>query len=315
MREGQFIKRNIDRWKACETPSKDPDDTAKRFMQLIDDLSYAKTFYPYSNTTRYLNGLAAQIFRSIYQNKKKSENRIAGFLAVQLPITIRRHHRSLMISFLSFLLFTIIGIFSASQEPTFVRSVLGDAYVDMTEQNIAAGDPFGVYKDADEFQMFVHIAYNNISVAFRTFVLGVTLGIGTLYMLFRNGLMLGVFEYMFFQQGLGIQSILVVFIHGTLEVSAIVIAGAAGLILGKAMLFPGTYTRLQSVKHGAKDSVKIIMGLIPVFIIAAVFESYVTRHTTMPLWASLFILGGSLAFVLWYFVFYPIVVEKKMRHA
>jgi uncharacterized membrane protein SpoIIM required for sporulation len=315
MREGQFIKRNIDRWKEYQEPAKDPDETAKRFMNLVDDLSYAKTFYPFSNTVRFINGLASNIFLSIYKNKKEEKNRITLFFASELPLIIYRRRRALLFSFLFFLLFTLIGVFSARQDQTFARAVLGDGYVDMTEQNIANGDPFGVYKDGNQFLMFVQIAFNNIRVAFYTFVLGITLGIGTVYMLFKNGLMLGVFEYLFFHHGLGIQSILVIFIHGTLEISAIVIAGASGLVIGNSILFPGTYTRLESLMHGAKDAVKIIITLIPVFIIAAVFESYVTRHTGMPLWLSLSILSASLAFIIWYFIYFPIIVNKKTKHA
>jgi uncharacterized membrane protein SpoIIM required for sporulation len=315
MREGQFIKRNIDRWKSYQDPTEDPDETARRFMNLVDDLSYAKTFYPFSNTVRYINGLAARIFLSIYRNKKEKKNRIARFFAMELPLTVHRHHRTLLFSFLFFLLFIGIGVFSAMQDQTFVRAILGDNYVDMTERNIASGDPFGVYKDNNEFYMFVRIAVNNIVVSFYTFVLGITLGVGTLFMLFKNGLMLGVFEYLFFHHGLGIKSLLVVFIHGTLEIAAIVIAGAAGLIIGNAILFPRTFTRLQSVRKGAKDAVKIIVTLVPVFITAAIFESYVTRYTDMPVWMSLLILGGSLAFMLWYFVLYPILVHKKTQHA
>jgi len=163
--------------------------------------------------------------------------------------------------------------------------------------------------------MFVQIAFNNIRVAFYTFVLGITLGVGSVYMLFKNGLMLGVFEYLFFHHGLGLQSILVIFIHGTLEISAVVIAGASGLVIGNSILFPGTYTRLESLMRGGKDAVKIIVTLIPVFIIAAIFESYVTRHTGMPLWLSVSILSASLAFIVWYFIYFPIVVNKKMKHA
>ena len=311
MREGQFIKRNIERWKRYQEATDDPDETASRFVHLVEDLSYARTFYPFSNTVRYINGLAADIYINIYKNKKEQRDRIAHFFSTEVPLTIRAHHRTLLFALITFMVFIAIGVFSAREDQTFVRAVLGDGYVDMTERNIANDDPFGVYKDDNEFFMFVRIAFNNILVSFYAFVLGITLGLGTIYMLFKNGLMLGVFEYMFFQHGLGIKSLLVVFIHGTLEISAIVIAGGSGLVLGKALLFPGTYTRLQSLTRGAKDAVKIIVSLIPVFITAAVFESYVTRHTEMPVWLSVTILVLSLAFMCWYFVYYPITVAAK----
>ena len=144
--------------------------------------------------------------------------------------------------------------------------------------------------------------------------MGIFFGIGTLYFLFTNGIMFGAFEYMFFHHHIGFQSILVVFIHGTLELSAIVIAGSAGLKIGNSLLFPGTYTRGQSLKQAAKDSVKIIVSLVPIFIVAAFFEGFVTRHTGMPIWLSLIILSASAGFIIWYFIIYPISVTRKFKN-
>jgi uncharacterized membrane protein SpoIIM required for sporulation len=313
MREGQFIKRNIDRWKSYEEPTGDPDEVARRFTYLVDDLAYAKTFYPVSNTVKYINGLAANIYLSIYKNKKEKRGRFFSFWASEQPLVVARYHKTLLFTFLFFISFISIGVFSSMHDQSFVRAILGDGYVDMTERNIAAGDPFGVYKQQDQVQMFLRIAFNNIRVAFYCFAMGVFAGVGTLYVLFQNGLMLGVFEHLFFKHGLGLQSILVVFIHGTLEISAIVIAGAAGMIIGNAILFPKTYTRLQSVTMAAKDAVKIIAGLVPIFIIAAFFEGFITRHTNIPAWLSISILALSLLFILWYFVFYPKMLSRKTK--
>jgi uncharacterized membrane protein SpoIIM required for sporulation len=313
MREGQFIKKNIDRWKNYEEPTEDPDEVAKRFTYLVDDLSYAKTFYPFSNTVKYINTMAAGIYLSIYRNKKEKKGRFFSFWVKELPLIIRKHHRTLLFTFLFFMAFVAIGVFSARYDQSFARAVLGDSYVDMTERNIANGDPFGVYKQENELYMFVRIAINNIKVAFFCFAAGIFLSVGTLYLLFHNGLMLGTFEYMFFQHDLGLQSILVVFIHGTLEISAVVVAGCSGIILGNSLLFPKTYTRMQSLTAGAKDAVKIVVSLVPVFIVAAFFEGFVTRHTGMPMWLSSLILVLSLAFIVWYYIVYPIIVAKRLN--
>lgn len=314
MREGQFIKRNIERWKGYQEETDDPDEVAKRFTYLVDDLAYAKTFYPFSNTVRYINAQAARIYLSIYQNKKEKSNRFATFWTTELPLIMRRNHRIMLYALIFFLVFVAIGIFSAHYDQTFIRSVLGDSYVDMTEQNIASGDPFGVYKQEEPFSMFVRIAYHNTRIAFLfDYLGGLFLSVGTIISLFANGLMLGSFEYMFFKHHLGFQSILTVFCHGTLEISAIVISGTAGFCLGNSILFPKTFTRLQSLKRGAKDGLKIVIGLVPVYITAAFFEGYVTRHTEMPIALSLLILAASLAFILWYFVFYPIKVARKLN--
>jgi uncharacterized membrane protein SpoIIM required for sporulation len=191
----------------------------------------------------------------------------------------------------------------------------------MTEDNIDKGDPFGVYKDGNPFSMFVTIGFNNIYVAFRAFVGGFTLGLFTMLIMWTNGIMLGSFQYMFFAKGLGIKSVLVIWIHGSLEISAIVISATAGFILAAGMLFPGTYSRFVSFKRNAKDAAKILLSLVPVFIVAAFFESYVTHlmsqtydkanNTGLPVWVSVSILIVSFAFVVWYFVILPIRLHNK----
>lgn len=315
MREGQFIKRNKERWDGYQQQTEDPDEMAKRFTYLVDDLAYAKTNYPFSKIVKYINGLAAGIYLSIYQNKKEKSNRLVRFFKSELPLILYHNRKVLRFAFLFFITFMAIGIFSAWQDPSFVRGVLGDSYVNMTEDNIAKGDPFGVYKEQDPLIMFILIAWNNIKVSFLCFTLGIFCSVGTLWMMFNNGLMVGVFEQMFFAHDLGFKSILVVFIHGTLEISSIVIAGGAGMIMGNAILFPKTYSRMESLKRAAKDGIKIILSLIPIFIVAAFFEGYVTRYTEMPLAMSLSILILSLSFIIWYFVIYPRIIFKRHKNS
>ena len=312
MRESLFIKKNLSRWKQYqEEPTDDPDEMAERFVSVLDDLSYAKTFYSFSKVTRYINGIAAGIYHRIYQNRKEEVGRFQLFFKYELPLLFRKYHRLLLFTLCFFLLFCIIGAFSSAHDATFVRGVLGDEYVNMTERNIANHDPFGVYKNGNPLLMFFFIATNNIQVAFFCYVGGIFLGIGSLYLLIRNGVMLGVFQYLFFAHGLGWKSVLVIWIHGTLEISSIVIAACAGVIMGKSILFPGTRKRLEALREGAKDGIKIMVTLVPVFIVAAFLESFVTRHTEMPLVLSLFILLSSLSFILGYFIFYPIYLHNK----
>jgi len=122
--------------------------------------------------------------------------------------------------------------------------------------------------------------------------------------------MLGAFQYYFFSKGLGWKSVLVIWIHGTLEISSIIIAGAAGIVLGKSLIFPGTYKRLPSLKRGALDGFKMMIGLVPVFIMAAFLEGFVTRYAQMPVWLSLLILTTSAGFIVWYFILYPIRLSR-----
>lgn len=313
MREGQFIQQHKERWDEYQqNPTEDPDELAKRFSYLVDDLAFAKTFYAGSNTSKYINGMAAKIYLDIYKNKKEDSHRFISFWTTELPLICYRYRKTLLFSFLFFVLCFFIGVIASVIEPDFVKMILGAEYVEMTEDNIASGDPFGVYKNEDSFSMFLFIAWNNIRVSLMMFGSGIFLGVGTLYMLFKNSIMVGAFEYLFYKHHLGHQFLLVVFIHGTLELSALVIASCSGFILGAAILFPQTYTRIISLRNAAKDAVKLIIGLVPVFIVAAIFESYVTRHTEMPIALSISILLLSLSFVLFYFVLYPAKVFKKI---
>ncbi len=312
MREGQFIQQNIEKWKIYQyEPTTDPDEMADRFTELVNDLGYAKTFYPQSKVTLYLNKLSSEIYLGIYKNKKESSSRIISFWKTELPLVIRKYHREILYSFSIFVFFAILAAFSAANDENFVRGVLGDAYVEMTEQNIAKGDPFGVFKGDSRLHMFLAIAINNVRVSFLIFITGLFAGVGTIWLLFQNGVMLGSFQYYFFSKGLGWKSVLVIWIHGTLEISAFIIAGAAGIVLGKSILFPGTYKRLPSLKRGAKDGIKMMIGLIPVFITAAFLEGFVTRYAQMPIWLSLAILISSASFIIWYFIIYPIRVTGK----
>jgi len=322
MREGMFIKKNVDKWNRYQQEKiNDPDEMAERFVTLVDDLSYAKTFYPQSKATRWINGIAAGIYLSIYKNKKEKYSKLFRFWKYELPFLFKKYHKILLFTFLMFVAFVFIGVFSSMKEESFIRGILGDGYVDMTEENISKGDPFGVYKSDNPFSMFVFIAMNNTFIAFLMAIGGLLAGVLTLNLLWSNGLMLGCFQYLFFAKDLGIKSVMVIWIHGTLEMLALVIASTAGFMIANSMLFPGTFSRWISLKRGVKDALKIMLVLVPVFIIAAFFETYVTHlmsntydkenNAGLPVWVSALILAASLSFILWYFVIYPIRLHKK----
>jgi uncharacterized membrane protein SpoIIM required for sporulation len=314
MREALFIKQNTERWKKYETQkTTTPDELAESFISITDDLAYAKTFYPKSNTTKYLNGLASTFHQSIYKNRKEKSNRFITFWQVELPMIFYKHRRVILYSFLFFLVFGLMGWLSAKYDSTFVRVVLGDDYVNMTNDNIAKGDPMGVYKTGNSWLMFWEIGSNNVMVMLLCFVLGIIFTVGSVYELMRNGIMLGSFQYYFFSKGFGWQAVLAVWTHGTLEISCIILSGAAGMIMGNSFLFPRTYNRWVSLRMGALDGLKIAIGIVPIILTAAVFESFVTRHTEMPLWLNLLIIGGSLSFIIWYVKIYPARIYHKLN--
>jgi hypothetical protein len=194
LREAQFIKQNKDRWEQMQySPGTHPDETAGEFIQLVEDLGYSKTFYPYSKITNYLNSEAGKRYLNIYENQKISNGRVVRFFKYDLPLIIAKHHLTFLICFGLFSLFVLIGFYSAQKDDTFVRQILGDGYVDMTEENIRNGNPFGVYGNGNAFLSFMHIFINNVYVSLKEFVGGILLGIPTLRGLMYNSIMVGAF--------------------------------------------------------------------------------------------------------------------------
>ena len=223
--------------------------------------------------------------------------------------TRKYFYYSLLITIIS----TSLGFLSAANDDGFVRLILGDAYVNMTHENVKDGDPMAVYKKASETEMFLGITVNNIRVSFLAFLLGVFFSVGTGYILFTNGLMLGAFHYMLFKEGVLLQSMSSIWLHGTIEIFSIIVAGGAGLIIGNSILFPKTYKRIDSFKFGTKRGAKIVLGLVPFFIIAGFIEGFVTRYTFMPMYVKLVIIGASALLIIWYFFIYPKKLYNKMN--
>ena len=152
-------------------------------------------------------------------------------------------------------------------------------------------------------------------VSFIYFFRGIALGIPSLTALGKESIRLGAFEQMFYAKGLGGQAVVTVLIHGMLELTAIIIACASGVVMGTGYLFPKTGSRFEAFSEGTKDGVKMIIGLIPVFMVAAFFEGFITRYYKMPLPLSLTILLSSATFITWYFVIYPIRLRNKLKLA
>lgn len=317
MREAAFIKRNQAKWQRLEQSISglgqlSGDEASDLYIQLTDDLSYARTFYPKSAVVSYLNGLAVRLHQHIYRNKRTPRGRFLSFWTREVPLAMAEARRNLALSLAIFAVAVLIGAVSAAHDDTFVRLILGDDYVDMTLNNIKQGRPMGVYDSMEEGGMFLHITTNNIRVSFIAFVAGLLASFGTVLVLLYNGVMLGAFQYFFHEQGVLAESVLTIWVHGTLEISAIVVAGGAGLTLGNSWLFPGTYTRAESFRRGARTGLKVVMGLLPVFIAAGFLESFVTRHAlSLRPWVAITIILASLAWVIHYFIILPYHAERR----
>ncbi|HYG04357.1 MAG TPA: stage II sporulation protein M [Chryseosolibacter sp.] len=316
MKEAAFIKQNKPRWEEFEKLVKnsgqaEPDKLAELFIQITDDLSFARTKYPDSRTTNYLNALAGKIHLNIYKNKREDKNRFITFWKYEVPKAMFEARKQLLYSFLIFIIGVIMGLVSSFNDDTFVRLILSDGYVNMTLENIKQGKPTGVYGTMDEANMFFYITWNNIMVSFYVFVYGIMTSVGTGFYLMQNAIMVGSFLGFFSTENLLSHAFPVIMLHGTIELSAIVIAGAAGFTLGNGLIFPGTYSRLDSLKIGAKRGLKIMVGLVPFFVMAGFIESVITRYEFMHWIFKSAIILASAYLIIYYFVIYPTLLKKN----
>jgi uncharacterized membrane protein SpoIIM required for sporulation len=327
MREPLFIKKNKDKWESYDAnPTQDPNILSERFVHILDDLAYAQTFYPKGKTVKFLNERAVTFYNEIYKKKKEPFSKLFDFWRIDLPLMIRRNHRFLFIALILFLLFVLMGTLSAIYDSDFFSSIVGKRYIRETKENIRDGNPFGIYGDSSPFAMFLRIGLNNIALSFVwDFVGGLFFCLGTLHSLLLNGMMVGGFHYLFYEAGLGWQFFLVVFMHGTFELFAIVLAAAAGFRLFNSIVFIGTYKRIESIKKGAQDGMQLMILVFLLLIVAAFLESYITRLAAssvasgsvedfMPIWVSVLLLIGFFTFIIWYFGIYPVKVARKYRN-
>ncbi len=316
MREAAFVKQNKEKWIAFEKAialnfKTNPDTLADYYIQLTNDLAYARTYYPDSKTLLYLNSLASQAHQKIYSTKTEDKNRVISFWNHEFPLFFKQYHKTLLYAFLLFSVAAGIGIVSALNDDSFVRLILGDAYVNETLNNIDKGDPTAIYKSGSQIGTFLGITINNIRVAFLAYAFGVITSIGTGYILFSNGVMLGAFMTFFYTKGLLYEASKSVWLHGTIEISVIVIAGCAGLVMGNSILFPKTYSRRVSFMKGAKDGLKIVVSTIPFFILAGFIEGFFTRYSDMPDWLAFSVIFSSLFLIIYYYIIYPLKLSKK----
>ena len=319
MREIAFIKQNKTKWLDFEhalagNSVKSPDEMANLYMQLMNDLAYAQTYYKKSKTVIYLNHLASQIYQKIYKTKRTESNRLLYFFKTEVPMLVFEYKRYLLYAFVMFFATVAIGVISALNDTDFVRLILSDGYVNETLQNIKDGNPVAIYGDSSNWGSFIGITVNNLRVGMTAYISGIFAGFGTFYIAFQNGIMLGAFQYMFYEQNVFWKSVRGIWIHGSMEIFGIVIETAAGFILGASILFPRTFSRINSFKIGFKNSFKIFLSTVPFTISAGFLEGFITRYSDeMPNWASVSIILITLSIISFYYLIYPFIVNQKMN--
>jgi uncharacterized membrane protein SpoIIM required for sporulation len=231
--------------------------------------------YPYPLLQR-LERLTADAHQALYRRHDYGLARLRRLLLVDFPQAVRAHGRELWLSLALFAVPALLVGWACWRDPGFVLTVLDAADARRFEHMYDAGnEAIGRERGADtDWQMFGHYVMNNIGVAFRCFAGGLLAGVGSLLFVGFNGVLLGAVAGFLTARGHGLTFYSFVVGHGAFELTAIVIAGAAGLRLGRALWAPGRMTRLQALQAAAQEAVVLVYGVAAMLLVAAFLEAF-----------------------------------------
>jgi uncharacterized membrane protein SpoIIM required for sporulation len=223
-----------------------------------------------------LGSLTQRAHRQIYREPPASLARLARLVRVQFPRRLRAHPRLLLLATLAFFVPLVASGVATWFDPAFALTVM-DAQ-QLSQFDAMYGDDsraLGRERGADsDWMMFGFYIRNNISVAFQCFATGLVFGVGTLFFLVANGVLIGVAAGYLTARGLGHNFWPFVATHGAFELTAIVIAGMAGLMLGRALLAPGRDPRGAALRQAARRAAVLVGGAVCMLVVAAVLEAF-----------------------------------------
>lgn len=240
------------------------------YRQIASDLSALRQDGTAPTLVTYLNQLLARAHNFVYSGRKGSPMVALRFYWYEYPRVVRRMQPFLLASLMLFLAGGLLGSLLTLARPEFMRHLLGPQMVATIEQHKMWTD--SVVSMAPEAAS--GIMTNNLSVTFMTFATGILAGLGTLFLIGWNGVLLGVVGTACAQAHMSVSLWSFVAPHGSLEMPAIILSGAAGMRLGQGLLFPGVYSRRHSVAEAGRDAVRLIAGVIPMLIVAGTIEGF-----------------------------------------
>ncbi len=316
MHEAAFIKANHSKWidyeyKLSLNKSMPVGELFDAYTDLTGDLAYAQTHYPTSTVVGYLNEMLLSFHKLLSQKRHSSWRRLATFFTHEMPLTLYACRRQLLLSLVILLVAVAMGVVMSLAEFDNIRTIMGDAYVDMTISNIENGDPAAVYRSGSGTDSFLLIVLNNLWCDVMALAFGLLTSLGPAFYLLNNGINLGCFFTIFHHYDVLGQASIAIMMHGTFEITTMVTSGAAGLVLGSGLLFPGTYSRTAAFRRSARLGLKLFLGTVPYTIIAAFIEGYITRYTHADNGLRLAAIAVMLVIAVFYFIILPVIRHRQ----
>lgn len=266
------------------------------YRRAAADLAHAQTFYPGTDAHRFLNQLCGQAYAAIYQPPRERWPAVRAFFLRDFPATLRRELPFVGASAAVFLLGILLGALVVLWEPRGAELLVPEG----VRQYVAQGRMWtdDILSVAPPNTVASGIATNNLTVTILTFALGIAGGLGTLFLLVNNGVHIGAIGALCIREGMTRGFLDFIAAHGPVELSIIVIAGGAGLMVGQALIDPGELPRGQALALRGREAVKLVIGCAPFLALIGVVEGYVSPGDLFPT-AAKAALGLSLGALFW----------------
>lgn len=266
------------------------------YRQLSRDVASVRREQPGTRLAAQLEALYRRLHHRIHAPYEPARVRAAALWRVELPASARRLVPALRIVLLMFAVSAATGALLLSAFPELITLFAGEDLV----RGVQRGEMWTerVFNVAPSSVVAAGIATNNIVVSLSAYVLGIFYGLGTLYIVGLNGLMLGALFAYTAQFGLADDLLYFVLAHGPAELSIILIAAAAGLRVGASLARPGQATHAEAFRGAVRDTGLLLLVCVPALVVCGVVESYVSPDERFD-WLPRALIGAGLAVLLW----------------
>jgi uncharacterized membrane protein SpoIIM required for sporulation len=305
-----FVARRRERWQRLDTlvgsirsrrlGLTEIEELDRLYRAASSDLALARAFYPQSDATVFLNQLCGRAYGALYRKRTRPLRAIRQFYSREFPALVWSERRSILVATLILAAGFVTGAVSVLVDPDALGPLIPPSIHDAIVQKSMWTDQ--VLSAVPPLVLSTRLLTNNIGVAFACFAGGILAGVGTAAILFINGLMLGGVITLCAKNGLGYRLFSFAAAHGVVEVSSVLIAGAAGLLVASALISPGELSRADALRLNGRRAVRIAFGTVPLFAAIGLIEGFVSPGDLFPGWLRI---GAGLGFgmLLWSYLF------------
>lgn len=274
---------------------------ASLYRSVSGDVMRARSAgYPVELTT-FLDGLAARAHAALYSAPPYRLGAVVELMTRDFPRAVRRYRRFVAFAALLFVLPGVVGFVGSRRSHAFAVQIMPAEMAEQMQENYAKDVNAGRATDEDAFMAGFYV-HNNVGIAFRCFATGILFGLGSVFFLVYNGLLTGVVAGLVDSAGHGKNLLTFIAGHGAFELTAIVLSGAAGIVMGYALVSTQGLTRFASLARHARELAHLVLGVAVMLLCAAGIEAF-WSPSSVPGWIKLSVAGVLWVVVLSYLTF------------